>query len=519
MGRPEKAAPRKMKATPHILFPVGNAGGRERNLRDATKKGKITIEMGKRKCKDCGKWTYTCKCSCGGHTQSTGETDKNKMYLGKEIEKAQNNIKLPSLPEKIKGVRGMSSKNKTPEFLEKGLLRAKNDIWVFKDGTARFDMTNLPLTHFRPMEIGVDIERLHVLGYSNDWQGKPLQDNTQIVELKCQDVIPSKKCGEYLLHTAHFIDDLLENVYGLNRFYNVSKINDLIGHLVVGLSPHTSAGALARIIGFTPVEACWAHPFYHAAKRRNCDGDEDALMLLMDVLINFSREYIPDSKGGEMDLPLILTTQISPSEVDKEVQNIDVLSRYPLRFYRETINQGHPKDIESIMDLVANRIATKNEYTGFGFTHDTKNITLAPKISAYKTLKSMKDKVEAQLNLATKIKAVDEADVARRVLKTHFLPDIIGNLNAFSGQAVRCPRCNKIYRRIPLQSKCTSCGGKLTLTVHEGSVRKYMEMANNIISRYPISEYTKQRILMMEKTLNSLFINEKVKIPRIEDFT
>jgi len=48
----------------------------------------------------------------------------------------------------------MISKNKTPEAMEKGILRAKNDVFVFKDGTIRFDMTDVPLTHFRPKEIG-----------------------------------------------------------------------------------------------------------------------------------------------------------------------------------------------------------------------------------------------------------------------------------------------------------------------------------------------------------------------------
>jgi DNA polymerase II large subunit len=130
----------------------------------------------------------------------------------------------------------------------------------------------------------------------------------------------------------------------------------------------------------------------------------------------------------------------------------------------------------------------------------------------------MKDKVESQLHLASKIRAVEEADVACRVLKTHFLPDIIGNYNAFSGQSVRCPKCNKVYRRIPLKGVCSFCGGKLTLTVHEGSVRKYLEMAKNITSRYPIPEYTQQRIRMLEKNLNSLFVNEKARNLKITDF-
>jgi len=49
-----------------------------------------------------------------------------------------------------------------------------------------------------------------------------------------------------------------------------------VGHLVIGLAPHTSAGVLARIIGFTRANVGYAHPFFHAAKRRNCfHGDTE----------------------------------------------------------------------------------------------------------------------------------------------------------------------------------------------------------------------------------------------------
>ena len=34
-----------------------------------------------------------------------------------------------------------------------------------------------------------------------------------------------------------------------------------------------------------------------------CDGDEDCVMLLMDCLINFSRAFLPESRGGTMDAP------------------------------------------------------------------------------------------------------------------------------------------------------------------------------------------------------------------------
>lgn len=304
----------------------------------------------------------------------------------------------------------------------------------------------------------------------------------------------------------------------MNRFYKIKKLEDLTGHLTVGLAPHTSAGSLSRIIGFTDAQVCYAHPFYHASKRRNADGDEDGLMLLMDALLNFSHSYIPDKRGGKMDLPLILTTRIDPSEVDKEAHNVDTLSRYPLEFYEATIRHEHSKELESVMGLVSSRLGSELQYEKFGFTHDTNDISEGPKMSNYKTLKTMMDKMNAQLNLAAKIRAVDEADVAYKVIERHFLPDIIGNMRAFSKQSIRCPICNIIYRRIPLKGVCIKCDGKLTLTVHEKSVKKYLEISKEIARRYNISPYARQRITLIEKSIDSLFMSDKVKTTKLTDF-
>jgi len=422
------------------------------------------------------------------------------------------------LPETIKGVIGTISKNKTPESLEKGILRAKNGVYVFKDGTIRFDMTDAPITHFKPREIKVSIEKLKELGYKKDFLGDDLVDDNQICELKVQDVIISYSCAEYFTKVTKFIDELLLKFYKIDRFYKIRKIEDLAGHLVVGLAPHTSAGSLARIIGFTCAQVCYAHPFYHAAKRRNCDGDEDALMLLMDALLNFSLSYIPDKRGGRMDLPLVLTTRLDPSEVDKEAHNVDTLSRYPLEFYEATLRHDHSKNLESVMGLVASRLGTPLQYEQFGFTHDTVDISEGPKMSTYKSLKTMMDKMNAQLNLAAKIRAVDEADVAYKVIERHFLPDIIGNMRAFSKQSVRCPSCNISYRRPPLIGVCDKCGGKLTLTVHEKSVKKYLEISKEVAERYNIPSYARQRIKLVEKSIDSLFMSDKIKTTKLDDF-
>ena len=1041
MGRPEKSDKREMKPAPHVLFPIGDAGGKRRSLQNAKeyveeedgngrnndlktgltiqkgKVGTIKVQIGQRICSSCKIRTFKNRCSCGKFTQpllkcescgievktpylNTG-TNKNQLCpkcnkettcvtemdidFKSEVALALNNIGERDTLE-IKCVLGLMSKNKSPEPLEKGALRAKHDIVMFKDGTVRYDLSDMPLTHVKPKEIGVPVSKMKELGYVNDTYGNPLVDENQILELKVQDIVVSKDCGEYLLKTARFIDDLLVKYYKVESYYNRETISDLIGELVIGLAPHTSAGVLGRLVGFTNASVGYAHPFFHAAKRRNCfhgdekllvfkgdgfelltirelvelnligktqkddfgaeykeipgiktyafniktkkfeladithvskhvapeklieiktksgrkivvtkdhpfvdrsgakvraqdadellipwnlkrppmetkenidllsitdaqdvmirtesdifeddvplsqissdfgmryktftnyiyrqsyplemvnrfnpeligtgnyligskrdkvsikpsitvdddfllllglylaegfikknqidchqvsitatkewvreilkekinavfglnpsisgnhiticsrfvfelfeelkigkdaktkrvpnfvyalpkdkisaflrgyftgdgscslqstlevnltsvnkwlidavsillmfsgikhsiyeeeravksdlilkfygkpklihsykiriysseagkfiedigflgekqkhaeellkkwmtkkgqtrtsfdedvfidkvverkeissqdkyvynltvdthhslicsgittfqcDGDEDCVMLLMDGLLNFSRSYLPDRRGGQMDAPLVLTSRIDPNEVDKEAHNVDVRFQYPLEFYEATLAYTNPKDLVKIMDMVSGRLGTPAQYEGFGFTHDTTNIAAGPRNSAYKTLGTMIEKMEAQLGLARKIKAVDPQDVAERVINSHFLPDIIGNLRSFSKQKVRCTKCGAKYRRPPLRGSCPKCGGNIVLTVHEGSVRKYLETSLRIADEYNVRHYTKQRLELLEIEMRSLFESDKVKQKGLADF-
>ena len=233
-----------------------------------------------------------------------------------------------------------------------------------------------------------------------------------------------------------------------------------------------------------------------------CDGDEDSVMLLLDGLLNFSRYFLPDKRGGQMDAPLVLTAIVDPREVDKEVHNMDIVSEYPIEFYEATLRYADPKDVS--IERVEDRLPTDFRFCCLKFTHDTE-IGLGVKESAYKSLKTMQDKVRAQMSLAERIRAVDEHDVAERVLTCHFLPDIIGNLRAFSRQEFRCVNCNAKYRRPPLTGKCTKCGGKLTLTVHNSSITKYLGVSKELCERYNVSEYTKQRLMLIELEIKSLF--------------
>jgi len=134
----------------------------------------------------------------------------------------------------LKGVQGLTSRNKTPEPIEKGVLRAKNGVTSFKDGTVRYDMTDLPVTSVRAEELDITADHLREIGYETDIDGEPLRHDDQLVELRVQDIVLSDGAAEHMLKTAGFVDDLLEQFYGLDRFYEFNERDDLVGELVFG---------------------------------------------------------------------------------------------------------------------------------------------------------------------------------------------------------------------------------------------------------------------------------------------
>ncbi|MHA1746155.1 MAG: DNA polymerase II large subunit [Promethearchaeota archaeon] len=541
MGRPEKAKERKMRPPVHLLFPVGHDSKLQRDIQNASNRSKIDIEVGQKQCPDCQTMTFLNLCpKCGAHTQLKKicpnckrifdlkdqncpdcrrylvSTSKKRVPLKKYFQMAID--KIPYSIPTIKGVKGMTSEFKIPEPIEKGILRAHHGVWVYKDGTIRVDATDIPLTHFNCKEINVSVEKIRSLGYETDIYGDEITGNRQIIELRVQDVLLTHHVAEYFIHVANFVDDELEFLYHQPRFYNIKSKEDLIGHYMAGLAPHTSAAIIGRLIGFTRAESGYAHPYWHAAKRRNADGDEDGIMLLMDCLLNFSRFYLPSSLGGKMDAPLVVSLLLDPREVDGESHNVDYSSQYPLKFYLDTQNYVKPSHMESYMVLYKNHLDTPAQFEGAMFTHPTRSINLGPRKSAYTILGSMNDKIEAQLYLADIIEAVDVSEVARKVISSHFAPDILGNLRAFSTQSFRCPKCGTKYRRAPLMGKCLSCGNALLLTVHPGGIVKYLPKAQSFIEDYNLGAYTEQRWKLIAKHVKSLTDNPRVKQKSILSF-
>jgi len=514
VGRPEKAYQRSMQPNVHALFPVGAAGGPTRSLPEAarnTMKEGTKVDLGVRVCPACNRPTVWMRCTCGGHTRPTGKVLTESLPIAHLWGDALSRLHLGKVPV-VKGVKGLTSPGKVPEPMEKGILRATHAISVYQDGTARFDLTDLPLTHFRPVEVGADLPTLRRLGYTQDWAGDDLTDPEQLVELAPQDLVVSRSCGEYLTRLAQFVDDELVRFYNLDPFYRAERPEDLLGQIVVALAPHTSGGVAGRLVGFTDAEACFAHPVFHAAKRRNCDGDEDSVTLLLDALLNFSRSYLPASRGALMDKPLVLTTRLEATEVDKEAHNVDVACRYPLSLYRAAVERRPAKEIEALLDLVSHRLGTPRALGDYGFTHDTHRISGGPVRSAYREGRSMAEMVERSIVLATQIRAVDVAEAVTLVLNAHFLPDVMGNLKSYATQRFRCKECGVSYRRPPLLGQCTAdrsgggrCDGELLSTVYEASVRKYLPLSQRLGAIDGITPYVRQRIQVLTDSVATLF--------------
>lgn len=764
MGRPEKAERRTFRRdlNIHSLFPIGDEyyrdilaaagddnGDNQTFAGDAEisdlGRGEVKTQIAQRRCPGCGQTTWRMQCQdcelrtvgfaecdeCGSHVsipmEEMGETEcqecentvtgnaRQTLQVKERLDEALDTLgERKGSFEKMKGVERLVSQSKIPEPLEKGVLRAKYDVGVYKDGTARYDVSDLPLTSFKPNEAGVEVEQLRELGYTHDMNGDPLEDGDQLVELRMQDVIVPGRAADYLLRVANFTDELLEDYYGLDPYYEADEPEDLVGALLIGMAPHTSAGTLCRVVGFSDAWAQYGHPFFHAAKRRNCfhpdtyvhvaagqnsrydldaedapmtgkkirdvveprlddadaetvddfgaqvvelddednlyafsldddgnftrkpvnavskhpapdhlvkfeidegteltvtpghrmlvvdddgdiheeraagmkkgmevprlslppvggtldewetdnrlpeksgdvvritdyeyvpadceatyclevedthtlfanqiatkncDGDEDAFMLLLDGLLNYSEQYLNHHKSGwSMDEPIVMSTRIDPEEIDDEAHNVDIESQYPLEFYEATYEQKGPKEVD--IEIAEDRLDSPS---GFDHTLETSSIDGGPEKSSYKTLPDMDTKVEEQFDVSRRARAVDETDVAERLIDGHFMADLKGNLRAFGTQKVRCTQCNTNYRRPPLEGECRTCGDddSLILTVFEGSVTKYLPNMIEMSEKYDIDPYLDQIIDEYDRSVESLFENDQSKQSGLGDF-
>ena len=533
MGRPEKAKLRKISGGPHVLFGLGAHNNRYNNFDLIKEQGKIRNIFPNYFCKKCGIETIYNFCErCASPTnkqfyfRDTGDKLEIKERDGiigtsfslKDIDInyylkiAQKRLNIEDVVG-VQGVGQVDSKEKDVENIEKGILRKKYNLHVNKDGTIRYDGIELPLVSFKAKEIGVSVEKLKELGYVKDIDGNDLVDEEQILELMPHDIllpsfdeINNEKADDVFVNVGNFVDEELEKFYGVDRFYNFKSRDDLIGQLGVCMAPHNCAGVVCRFIGFSKVQGIFASPFMHAAIRRDCDGDEMSIMLLGDVLLNFSKKFLSGRRGSVQDAPLVLNIKIDAGEVDDQILDFEYIDKsYPLELYKLAEKEKHSSEIKDVVFCRDVLNSNKNCFSGIGFTHDTSDLNNGVLCSSYKSLGTMWEKVLSQMDLAKKIRAVDEREVAEMIINKHFLKDIKGNLRRFSMQTFRCTSCGAINRRTPLSGVCFKCKGNLVLTVSEASIRKYLEPAIKLAEMFDVDDYVKQDLELTKRAIDSYF--------------
>ena len=525
VGRPEKAAPRNMKPPIHSLFPVGSRGGQTRDIVRASTVPEFYTDVSMRECSRCKRPAFGMVCKqCGGRSTLVHQCrycravleepfcakcqkpavahSYRRFPLKPELDSAQERVGYRAR-RPFKGVRDLISQDRTAEPLEKGLLRQAHNITVFKDGTARFDATNSTLTHFRPSWIDTPVEDLRRLGYECDMYGKPLVSADQMVELLMQDIILPAESGRYFVDTAAYVDELLVKFYGKTRYYNIREPGQLVGHLVVGLAPHTSVGIVGRVVGFANTHVCYATPNWHSAKRRDADGDADSLILLMDAFLNFSKNFLSDRIGGLMDAPLLIQPMVVPHESQPQAHNLEACDSFPLEFFEQTAQRPKASTVKSV-ELIKDRLGTKRQFSDYLFTHQTTTLVASKPRSAYSSLGSMLDKLSLQIRNADRIDAVDTNEIVSYVLSTHLVPDIMGNLRSYAKQKLRCTACKRDFRRPPLSKNC-HCGNELMQTISRASVEKYLRLARRLVDRYDVGDYQRDRIRSLSEEIELLF--------------
>ena len=527
VGRPEKAMVRRMKPPVHTLFPVGQEGGALRDVFAAAKAGRAEIEVVNLWCTKCNQRRMSLRCEvcgetterfmacprCGTTTQEEAcpncrakTQDYSKMEFDFRSRLEAIRMKIPHAPNKpVKGVRGLTSASKQPEALEKGIIRSRHDTYVYKDGTLRIDATNEPLTHFRPRDIKADITTLIRLGYARDKDGAPLEKDDQVLGLLPQDIIVPAEIGNDLVRMAQTVDDELQNLYGLEPFYSANEPKDLLGKLAIGLAPHTSVGVAGRIIGYSATQVCFANPYWHSAKRRDCDGDGDSLLLLLDSLLNFSLQYIPAQIGGYMDTPLLIQPVILPSEVDEQAHNFDIASYYPLEFYEKTQATPAAQAVSNMIERIGSRLEKETQFYDYGYTHGTSSLTIKRSRGSYSTLRTLNEKISKQIEVASLIEAVSTKEVVESIIKTHLIRDIMGNAKKYATQAFKCRSCGMTLRRPPLSWKCPNCGSEIRGTLTRASVEKYLYIAQKLARDYDVDPYIRSRLDMLQRELDQLF--------------
>ena len=143
----------------------------------------------------------------------------------------------------------------------------------------------------------------------------------------------------------------------------------------------------------------------------------DAFLIIVDELLEdyiIAEEERKIAPGEHVTKRIIYSKDqlVDNSDIFKEALNVDSGWFYSRDFYETTLSQPHPKECAERMDFVERRLGSVAAVRGYGYTHDCHAIDQGPALCAYKTLDTMIDKMNGQLELGHRLRAVDVRRVA-----------------------------------------------------------------------------------------------------------
>ena len=489
---------------------------------------KCNLETEKRSCLNCKSNTAyvffckTCNIYCPNTLRNAKAHDSHSIrkYINKKINYEEEVEFLKSKKLEVSPLKEVIKKYPIKPVTEtgvlsyepliKGYLRSKRGLFATKDGTIRTTFCNATATHFTPALINTSVETLKTLGYKVDVDGKPLTQENQILPLKFNDAIISYATAEWLLKITKFIDELIVYYYNGPLYYNCKEPSDLIGILTQMLSPHTSNAVLGRVIGFTKNYCVYTHPMAVSCRRRDVDGDIDAIYLASDMIFNCSKKFIPEQKRGAlMSVPITLTTKYAINELDKQILSLELDSSYYDRKLDNT-RKYSPEELKNISRRYADFLGKEIEQKDIGYNVKNFSFDVGNWDNWYKDSQNTVEKLKRFIEVTEKITYLNKREVYMGLIEGHLIPDIIGNLNAFYRQDYRCGFCGKKYPKIPLSLKCLKCKvGALKPTVYPGMILKYYPILKYFESLKYLPLYLTQKIKVIELVLSSFIVDQK----------
>jgi DNA polymerase II large subunit len=442
-------------------------------------------------CEQCGRINKYNICSvCGSVTKDTGPIEYNwDEFL---IKASSNTRTQPYAP-----LIGLNYETgfESIERLEKAILRQKHNIKVSIDGVTKFYIRNLPLKFFKANQISVDKDILLKLGYHEDIFGNELKSNDQILSIKPQDVIISYKLADQLRRVADFIDETLTSLYQQEAFFQIKSIDDLIGHLIVGIPQNNECGIVGRIIGFTNLDACFSSTQWSTFTKGISQNNEYAIMLLLDVLINFSKKFLTNERAIYMN-PFYLQLRTTPISA----KNANV-----------SLNISSLNTVKKASDNIKTNLTTEEFKIFYSKHHNTmclwSEISDSIQITRNKAEKSLLNLAQIQLSILNKTTNLTN-DIIIGMIQDYLLPFLRKQIKEF-GTKYRCQHCNKTYRRPPISSSCIVCNKQVKPTISLDTIETVYNFITVLTESSGINQRLRDELTIIKENISILKYGRK----------